>query len=61
MYYPIGSGSTQRSSWLAFGAMIVLLTALTTVAGQTYILPSLEYAIGTLIIVGCIYWGLRGV
>lgn len=61
MYYPVGSQSSQRQSLLAFGAMILLLTALTSVAGQVYIAPSLVYAIGTLIIVGCIYWGLRGV
>jgi hypothetical protein len=41
--------------------MVLLLTALTTLAGQVYIAPSLVYAIGTLILVGCIYWGLRGV
>jgi hypothetical protein len=61
MYYPVGAGSTQRHSLIAFGAMIVLLTALTSLAGQYYIAPSLVYALGTLIIVGSIYWGLRGV
>ncbi len=61
MYYPVGASSSQRHSWIAFGAMIVLLTALTSVAGQIYIAPTLVYAIGTLILVGCIYWGLRGV
>jgi hypothetical protein len=61
MYYPMGSGSSQRQSWQAFGTMIVLLTALTSLAGQYYIAPTLVYAVGTLIIVGCIYWGLRGI
>lgn len=61
MYYPIGSSSSQRHSWLAFGTLIILLTALSSVAGQIYIPPSLVYAIGTLILVGCVYWGLRGV
>jgi hypothetical protein len=61
MYYPVGPSSSQRHSWTAFGAMVLLLTALTTLAGQVYIAPSLVYAIGTLILVGCIYWGLRGV
>jgi hypothetical protein len=57
----MGSGSSQRQSWQAFGTMIVLLTALTSLAGQYYIAPTLVYAVGTLIIVGCIYWGLRGI
>lgn len=61
MYYPVGSGSSQRHSWIAFSALVVLLTALTSVAGRIYIAPTLVYAIGTLILVGCIYWGLRGV
>jgi len=60
MYYPTGSAG-QRRSWEAFGGMIVLLTALTSIAGQIYISPSLVYAIGTLIIVLGIYVGLRGV
>lgn len=52
-------GRTQRRTWIAVGAMVVLLTALKTAAQQTYINPSLAYGAGALIVVAAIYWALR--
>jgi hypothetical protein len=53
--------STRQRTWIALGAMIVLLTALKVGVDQTTINPGLVYAVGTLIVVGAMYWALRGV
>jgi hypothetical protein len=52
--------TSRRRSWIALGAMVVLLTALTVGVEQTTINPGLVYLVGTLIVVGAIYWALRG-
>jgi hypothetical protein len=54
------SGS-QRRSLTAFAALILLLTALSALAQHVYISPGLVYLMGTLIVVGSIYYALRGI
>ena len=51
---------SQRRSITALLAMVILLTALTTAARYVYIVPGLAYLAGALIVVGAIYWALRG-
>jgi hypothetical protein len=58
-YRPTYRSSRQRS-WIALGAMVILLTALTIGVEQTTINPGFVYLVGTLIVVGAIYWALRG-
>jgi hypothetical protein len=53
--------SSQRRSLTAFAALVILLTALSALALRVYISPGLVYLLGSLIIVGCIYYALRGV
>jgi hypothetical protein len=65
MYRPRGAAAfvyrgASRRSWIALLALVVGLTALTAAARQVFIYPSLVYALGSLIVVGCIYWALRG-
>jgi hypothetical protein len=60
MYTPVYGASRQRS-WIALGVMVVLLTGLSVGAQQTYINPTFVSLIGTLVVVGCVYWALRGV
>jgi hypothetical protein len=52
--------SSRQRTWIALGAMVILLTALTVGVQQTTINPGFVYLIGTAIVVGCIYWALRG-
>jgi hypothetical protein len=52
---------SQRRSLTAFAALIILLTALSALAHRVFISPGLVYLIGTLIIVGCVYYALRGI
>jgi hypothetical protein len=64
-YRPRGAAAhvsrrSGRRTWLALIALIVLLTALSALAHRVYINPALVYAVGTLIVVGSIYWALRG-
>jgi hypothetical protein len=54
-------GSSQRRSLTAFAALVILLTALSALANRVFISPGLVYLIGTLIIIGCIYYALRSV
>lgn len=65
-YRPRGAAATvhrrsSRRTWSALLVMVAALTALTAAAQRVYIAPSLVYAIGSLVVVGCIYWALRGV
>jgi hypothetical protein len=53
--------SSWQRSWAALGAMVILLTALKVGVDQTTVNPGLVYALGTLVVVGCIYGALRGV
>jgi hypothetical protein len=46
---------------MAFGAMIVLLTALRSWASFVFVSPALIYLLGTAVVVGTIYWALRGI
>lgn len=57
---PTYSAHSARRSWLSLTALVVLLTALSVGVRQTYISPGFVYIIGSLIVVGCIYWALRG-
>ena len=52
--------STRQRSWIALGALVILLTVLTVGVQQTTVNPVLVYVIGTAIVVGCLYWALRG-
>jgi hypothetical protein len=52
---------TNRRSWIAFFALVILLTALTVLAKQVFINPTIVYGIGALIVVGTIYWAMRGI
>ncbi len=58
--YASGRPGANRHSWLILLIMVVLLTALTVYANSTFIAPGLVYAVGALIVAGCIYWALRG-
>jgi hypothetical protein len=50
---------SARGTWLALLAMVLLLTGLKVLANYYYIIPSIVYAIGMLIVVGAIYLSLR--
>jgi hypothetical protein len=52
-------GSARRS-WTAMAALVILLTALTYLVGKTYVNPGLVYLAGTIVVVGSIYYALRG-
>jgi hypothetical protein len=65
-YRPRASAQTiystrSRRSLIAFAALILLLTALTSAERYVYISPPLGYGLGTLIVVGSLYWALRGI
>lgn len=49
-----------RRSWISLLVMMVLLTALQVWSHHMLINPSLVYLLGTVIVVGTIYWTLRG-
>jgi hypothetical protein len=53
--------STQRRSLMALGAMVVLLTALSVLGGQHAINGAIYAALQLLIIIGAVYWALRGI
>jgi hypothetical protein len=46
---------------MAVLAMVVLLTAVRVAGHYTTISGTVSYLVSTLIIIGCIYWALRGV
>jgi hypothetical protein len=50
-----------RRTWMAVLAMVVLLTAVRVAGHYTTISGTVSYLVSTLIIIGCIYWALRGV
>jgi hypothetical protein len=52
---------SQRRSLTAFAVLVLLLTALSALAQHVYITPGLVYLMGTLIVVGSIYYALRGI
>lgn len=54
-------GRSQRRSLIALAAMVILLTAASATAHRVYISPGIDYAINSLIIIGCIYYALKGV
>lgn len=54
-------GRTRQRSWMALAALVILLTALKVGVEQTVVNPGLVNALGILVIVGCMYWALRGV
>jgi hypothetical protein len=58
-YNPYSASSTRRT-WISFLVMVVLLTALTVWARNTFIAPALVYGMGAAIVVGSVYWALRG-
>lgn len=53
-------GST-RNSWTALLAMVSLLTALSVYVNHIFVNSGFVYLIESLIVVGSIYWALRGV
>jgi hypothetical protein len=53
--------SSQRRSLTALAGLVLGLTALSALAYYVYISPGIVYLIGTLIVVGCFYYALRGV
>lgn len=50
-----------RRSWIALLVMVILLTALHVAGHYTTISSAVSYLASTLIVIGCIYWALRGV
>lgn len=51
---------SRQRSWIALGAMVILLTALSVGVRQTYVTPGFVYIIGSLVVVGSVYTALRG-
>src|SRR5947209_20567226 len=65
-YRPRGAAThvhqrSGRRTWIALLTMVALLTALRVAGQHTTINGSLSYLASTLIVIGCIYWALRGV
>src|SRR5579884_3025958 len=54
-------GGSQRRSLTAFAGLVLGLTALSALAQHVFISPGIVYLIGTLIVIGCIYYALRGI
>jgi hypothetical protein len=52
-------GSSRRS-WIALAAMVIALTALEYGGGRSGLDSTLQYILGTLVVVGTIYYALRG-
>jgi hypothetical protein len=53
--------STGRRTWIALVVLVGALTALRVWASYVFINPAILYLIGTLLVIGVIYWTLRGV
>jgi hypothetical protein len=59
LHYPRSSTRTRRS-WIALLVMIALLTAVSVAGKQGAIPPGIGWAVDALVVVGCLYWAMRG-
>lgn len=53
--------NSRRRSWIALAVIVIGLTALSTASGRWQVNGALIYALESLVVVGAIYWALRGV
>ena len=52
---------SRRRSWIALAVMVVALTALSVAGGHYAVSGAITTALGSLIVVGAVYWALRGI
>lgn len=65
-YRPRGSAArvyrrTGRRTWTALLVMVALLTAISTESSRLNMSGGIDYALSILVVIGAVYWALRGV